>query len=71
MKQAAQAMRSQNAGAAATAGANSGAGIQSSIAAIQRLLEGRATLTDVSAEEAPLRYEAPISDYFKRLSRAE
>ncbi len=71
MEQAAKAMRSQNAGAASSAGANSGAGLQSSIATLQRLLEGRATLTDVSSEEAPARYEAPISDYFKRLSRAE
>ena len=71
MKQAAKAMRSQNAGAASSAGANSGAGLQSSIATLQRLLEGRATLTDISSEEAPARYEAPISDYFKRLSRAE
>jgi hypothetical protein len=71
MRQAAQAMRASNAGAANAAGANSGAGLQSTIANLQRMLEGRATLSDVSAEEAPTRYEGPISDYFRRLSRAE
>lgn len=71
MRQAAQAMRSSNAGAANAAGANSGAGIQSAIATLERMLEGRASLSDVSAEEAPSRYEGPISDYFRRLSRAE
>jgi hypothetical protein len=64
-------MRSGNAGLATAAGANSGAGIQSAIATLRRALEGRSNLTDVSSEEAPVRYEAPISDYFKRLSRAE
>ncbi len=71
MQRAAQAMRADKAGEATVAGANSGAGLQSAIAAIERLIEGRATLSDVASEEAPARYEAPIADYFKRLSRAE
>jgi hypothetical protein len=70
MKVAAQSLGEGKLGDANVAGANSGVGLQSAIATLQRALEGRAARTDASAEEAPARYEAPISEYFKRLTRA-
>ena len=70
MKIAAQSMGEGKMGDANVAGANAGAGLQSAIVTLQRALEGRAARTDASAEEAPARYEAPISEYFKRLTRA-
>jgi hypothetical protein len=71
MQKAAKALGEGKPADAQVAGANAGAGLQSAIVTLQRALEGRAARTDASSEEAPARYEAPISDYFKRLTRAQ
>ena len=70
LKQAAQAMR-QGSGTAIESGTQGGAGLNSAAAALERIIEDKPELSDVTAEDAPKQYESAISDYFKRLSRAE
>ena len=70
VKQAAQAMR-QGSGSAIESGTQGGAGLNSAASALERIIENKPELSDVTAEDAPKQYESAISDYFKRLSRAE
>lgn len=71
MRAAAQAMQAGNMQSAGTKGLESGASLESSIAAIQRALQGRPERVDVSEEESPKEYETLIAEYLKKLSHAE
>lgn len=71
MNRAAHAMRQGNAQSARAAGDQGSAALNAAIFDLERTLAGKPDLNDVTAEEAPRQYEGAISDYFKRLSRAE
>ena len=58
-------------GPAVEAGTQGGAGLNSAAAALEKIIDGKPDLSDVTAEDAPKQYEPAISEYFKRLSRAE
>jgi hypothetical protein len=53
---------------AGTNGAQAGVALDSAVAMLERLLNGRAERVDVSKEDAPKQYEAVIAEYFKALS---
>ncbi len=71
MDRATKAMRQGNAQSASGAGDQGSAALNSAIALMERAIAGQPELTDVATEEAPKQYEGVISDYFKRLTRAE
>jgi hypothetical protein len=71
LDRAAHAMRQGNAQTASGAGDQGSAAINAAITLLERTLAGKPELSDVASEEAPKQYEGAISDYFKRLSRAE
>ena len=53
---------------AGTQGAQAGAALESTIAMLEKIIDGRADRVDVSKEDAPKKYESVISEYFKALS---
>lgn len=71
LDRAAHAMRQGNAQAASGAGDQGSASINAAITLLERALADKPELSDVASEEAPKQYEGAISEYFKRLSRAE
>lgn len=68
MSAAATALGRGDTGNAGDQGAQAGAALDSAVAMLERVLNGRAERVDVSNEEAPKRYEAVIAEYFKALS---
>ena len=68
---AAQALEEANKEGARAASASGAAGLSSAADLLERVISGKPLLSDVSAEEAPKRFEGQISEYFKRLTRAE
>ena len=71
MSQAAEALGDGRTEAAGTSGSLAAAGTQSAADLLERALRPGTERTDVSAEEAPARFEAQISEYFRRLTRAQ
>lgn len=71
LDRAAHALKQGNAQSAIGAGDQGSAAMNSAIALLERALAGKPDISDVASEEAPKQYEGAISDYFKRLSRAE
>jgi hypothetical protein len=71
MSEAAQAANKGDMQKAGTKGAESGMSLDSAIALLERILNDRPELADVSKEDFPKQYEAAIGDYFKKLSHEE
>jgi len=71
MAEAAQAAGKGKMQSAGTKGAEAGTSLESAIALMERVLNGRPELADVSKEDFPKQYEAAIADYFKKLSHEE
>jgi hypothetical protein len=71
MAEAAKALQQGNQPGAGSAGAIGAAGLNSAADLLEKAISGKPELSDVSAEEAPKKFEGQISDYFKRLTRAE
>ncbi|MSU32070.1 MAG: hypothetical protein EXS25_05310 [Pedosphaera sp.] len=68
---AAQALEEGNKDGAGASSASGAAGLSSAADLLERVISGKPLLSDVSAEEAPKKFEGQISEYFKRLTRAE
>ena len=71
MSQAAEALGDGRSEAAGTSGSLAAAGTQSAADLLERALRPGSQRTDVSAEEAPRQFEEQISEYFRRLTRAQ
>jgi hypothetical protein len=71
LAEAAKALREGNKPGAGSAGAIGAAGLNSAADLLEKAISGKPDLSDVSAEEAPKKFEGQISEYFKRLTRAE
>ncbi len=71
MAEAAKALRQGNRAGGGSAGTIGAAGASSAADLLEKAISGKPELTDVSAEEAPKKFEGQISEYFKRLTRAE
>ena len=71
LAEAAKALREGNTPGAGSAGAIGAAGLNSAADLLEKAISGKPDLSDVSAEEAPKKFEGQISEYFKRLTRAE
>ncbi|MDB6040426.1 MAG: hypothetical protein JWM99_4267 [Verrucomicrobiales bacterium] len=71
MGEAAEAAKKGDMQKAGTKGAESGNSLDSAIALLERILNNRPELADVSKEDYPKQYEAAIGDYFKKLSHEE
>ena len=71
MSEASKALRQGNRSGGGSAGTIGAAGVSSAADLLEKTLSGKVELTDVSAEEAPKKFEGQISEYFKRLTRAE
>lgn len=71
MAQAAEALGDGRSEAAGTSGSLAAAGVQSAADLLERALRPGTERTDVSAEEAPAQFEEQISEYFRRLTRAQ
>ena len=71
MSQAAEALGDGRSDAAGSSGALAAAGVQSAADLLSRALGHKPERTDVSAEEAPRQFEERISEYFRRLTRAQ
>jgi len=69
--EASKALRQGNRPGGGSAGTIGAAGVNSAADLLEKTLSGKIELTDVSAEEAPKKFEGQISEYFKRLTRAE
>lgn len=71
MSQAAEALGEGRDEAAGTSSSLAAAGAQSAADLLERALRQTPERTDVSAEEAPRQFEEQISEYFRRLTRAQ
>jgi len=71
MSQAAEALGEGRSDAAGTNGSLAAAGVQSAADLLERALRQNQDRTDVSAEEAPQPFAEQISEYFRRLTRAQ
>jgi len=71
MSQAAEALGEGRSDAAGTYGSLAAAGVQSAADLLERALRQNLDRTDVSAEEAPQPFAEQISEYFRRLTRAQ
>jgi hypothetical protein len=71
MSQAAEALGDGREDSAGTSSSLAAAGAQSAADLLERALRQTPERTDVSAEEAPRQFEEQISEYFRRLTRAQ
>jgi hypothetical protein len=71
MSQAAEALGDGRSESAETSSSLAAAGVQSAADLLERALRQGPERTDVSTEEAPRQFEEQISEYFRRLTRAQ
>jgi hypothetical protein len=71
MAQAAEALGDGRSESAETSSSLAAAGVQSAADLLERALRQGPERTDVSAEQAPRQFEEQISEYFRRLTRAQ
>ena len=71
MSQAAEALGDRRSESAETSSSLAAAGVQSAADLLERALRQGPERTDVSTEEAPRQFEEQISEYFRRLTRAQ
>ena len=71
MAQAAEALGDGRSESAETSSSVAAAGVQSAADLLERALRQGPERTDVSAEQAPRQFEEQISEYFRRLTRAQ
>ena len=71
MAQAAEALGDGRSKSAETSSSVAAAGVQSAADLLERALRQGPERTDVSAEQAPRQFEEQISEYFRRLTRAQ